>query len=159
MSIISASLLPPAVNCGMLFIIAAIFNDGEYARFDEAFVGENAKDTPRGFEEMAIISLLLTVANVVMVALGSALMFRAKEVLPVNKKIFWDDLKTARRIYQGRAVDSITGEPLTVEQLWHAYQRQCEGPPQNVPGGMPNIPEEHVHSDHDTPNESQDKTQ
>ena len=157
MSIISASLLPPAVNCGMLFIIAAIYDEEEHGCI--FCIEENAKNTPKSFHQMAIISLSLTVANVVMVALGSALMFRAKEVLPVNKKIFWDDLKTARRIYQGRAVDSITGEPLTVQQLYHAYQRQCEGPPQNVPGGMPNIPEEHVHSDHNTPNESQDKTQ
>jgi hypothetical protein len=42
---------------------------------------------------MGIISLMLTVANVIMVAIGSALMFRAKEVLPVKKKVFWSDLK------------------------------------------------------------------
>ena len=42
---------------------------------------------------MGIISLLLTVANVLMVAIGSALMFRVKEVLPVKKKVFWSDLK------------------------------------------------------------------
>ena len=52
-----------------------------------------------------------------MVAVGATLMFRAKEVLPVTKKVFWDDLKTARRIYQGRALDSVTGEALTTEQV------------------------------------------
>ena len=52
-----------------------------------------------------------------MVAVGATLMFRAKEVLPVEKKVFWDDLKTARRIYQGRALDAVTGEPLTIEQV------------------------------------------
>ena len=52
-----------------------------------------------------------------MVAVGATLMFRAKEVLPVEKKVFWDDLKTARRIYQGRALDAVTGEPLTTEQV------------------------------------------
>ena len=52
-----------------------------------------------------------------MVVVGATLMFRAKEVLPVEKKVFWDDLKTARRIYQGRALDAVTGEPLTIEQV------------------------------------------
>jgi len=31
--------------------------------------------------------------------------------------VFWGDLKTARRIYQGRAVDPVTGEPLTAHDL------------------------------------------
>lgn len=47
---------------------------------------------------MGIISLMLTVANVVMVAIGSALMFRAKEVLPVKKKVFWSDLKVSQSL-------------------------------------------------------------
>ena len=41
---------------------------------------------------------MLTVANVVMVAIGSALMFRAKEVLPVKKKVFWSDLKVSQSL-------------------------------------------------------------
>ena len=56
------------------------------------------------FSEAAVISLMLTIANVIMVAAGAALMFRAKEVLPVKKKVFWDDLKVARRIYQVSAL-------------------------------------------------------
>ena len=40
-------------------------------------------------------------------------MFRIKEVLPVKKKVFWDDLKIARRIFQGRATDQ-GGEVVTV---------------------------------------------
>lgn len=50
-----------------------------------------------------------------MVALGATLMFRAKEVLPVKKKVFWDDLKTARRVYTGRAIHSVTGEALDIQ--------------------------------------------
>lgn len=50
------------------------------------------------FIQMGIISLMLTVANVVMVAIGSALMFRAKEVLPVKKKVFWSDLKVSQSL-------------------------------------------------------------
>eukprot|EP00585_Thalassiosira_rotula_P002901 CAMPEP_0196151564 /NCGR_PEP_ID=MMETSP0910-20130528/33905_1 /TAXON_ID=49265 /ORGANISM="Thalassiosira rotula, Strain GSO102" /LENGTH=80 /DNA_ID=CAMNT_0041414955 /DNA_START=16 /DNA_END=258 /DNA_ORIENTATION=+ len=51
-----------------------------------------------------------------MVAVGATLMMRLKEVLPVNKKVFWEDLKIARRLYQGRAVDSVTGEALNFDE-------------------------------------------
>lgn len=32
------------------------------------------------------------------------MMFRVKETLPIDKKVFWDDLKVTRRIYQRRAL-------------------------------------------------------
>lgn len=35
----------------------------------------------------------------------------------MEKKVFWDDLKTARRIYQGRALDSVTGDIISVAQV------------------------------------------
>ena len=65
---------------------------------------------------ITILSLLSIVANVIFVAIGATLMFRMKEVLPVKKKVFWDDLKIARRIYQGRGLDPVTGEVLTNER-------------------------------------------
>ena len=49
--------------------------------------------------------------------MGATFMFRVKEVLPVEKKIFWNDLKTARKIFQGRAVDPNTGLALSAEQV------------------------------------------
>ncbi|KAL7529681.1 hypothetical protein ACHAXR_003090 [Thalassiosira sp. AJA248-18] len=117
---ISASLLPPAVNCGMLLIVALLKGEewSDFTMEHMAFQGSP------NFSQMAIMSLFLTIANVIMVALGATLMFRAKEVLPVNKKIFWDDLKIARRIYQGRAINSATGGALTVEELRLAYDNQ-----------------------------------
>lgn len=54
---------------------------------------------------LAFTSLLLTVFNVLFVSIGAIAMFRIKEVLPVEKTVFWSDLKVARRIYQGRARD------------------------------------------------------
>jgi len=32
------------------------------------------------------------------------LMFRLKEILPIEKKVFWEDLGVTRRIYQRRAL-------------------------------------------------------
>ena len=88
----------------MLFIVAAISGDGlDKFSFVENPDLQNALNERAGeynFTQMGVISLLLTVANVVMVAIGATLMFRVKETLPVKKKIFWDDLKIARRLFQ-----------------------------------------------------------
>lgn len=116
---ISASLLPPAVNCGLMFMVAAMKGD-DWSNFNfeydevEAMMQDKLGELPN-FTQLGVTSLMLTVANVIMVALGATLMFRAKEVLPVTKKVFWDDLKTARRIYTGRAIDSVTGEALDIQ--------------------------------------------
>ena len=97
----------------MLLIIAVIKGD-EWSDFNFKYsddpairirqyvaIESNEKfDYQFDFSQAGLISLLLTVANVIFVALGAALMFRLKEVLPVKKKVFWDDLKVARRIYQ-----------------------------------------------------------
>ena len=50
-------------------------------------------------------------------------MFRLKEVLPVEKKVFWEDLKVARRIYQGRALESESGETVTPERAGISSER------------------------------------
>ena len=43
-------------------------------------------------------------------------MFRMKERLPIEKKVFWNDLGAARKIYQHRAIvlmpDSLRPSPL-----------------------------------------------
>ena len=70
---------------------------------------------------MALTSLLLTVFNVIFVAVGAITMFRLKGVLPVEKTVFWTDLKVARRIYQGRARDSNTGR--VVARLSRMFSR------------------------------------
>ena len=54
---------------------------------------------------LAFTSLLLTVFNVLFVSIGAIAMFRIKEVLPVEKTVFWSDLKVARRIVQGTMLE------------------------------------------------------
>ena len=114
---ISASLLPPAVNAGMLWVFSAI----EYAEWAEVKNTSGAN-----FKQMGFNSLFLTIVNVLMVWLGATLMFRAKEVLPLKKKrIFWEDLKTARRIYQKRAIDE-TGQVVSAAD--HIPERENDDP-------------------------------
>ena len=90
------------------FSIEVLYNEEAYER---QIVKEDDE-----YHYMGIISLILTVANVIMVAAGAAGMFRLKEVLPVKKKVFWDDLKVARRIYTGRATDEATGDLVNAER-------------------------------------------
>ena len=53
---------------------------------------------------MGFYSLFVTLANILLIWISGMFMFRMKEVLPIKKKIFWEDLAIARKIYQKRAV-------------------------------------------------------
>jgi len=81
---ISASLLPPAVNAGMLFILTAFY--------------------PKFPRHPGLISLSLTLMNIVVVFVASMIMFRLKETLPIEKSVFWSDLGVARLIYHNVAI-------------------------------------------------------
>lgn len=56
------------------------------------------------WSKYALTSLGLTLVNIVMIWISSIIMFRMKEVLPIEKKVFWSDLGIARKIYKGKAV-------------------------------------------------------
>ena len=102
-----ASSLP--VNCGMMFIVAGlkeedfsdftfrIENESEATSEIEQSIIDYLENKYPSFSSMGIMSLLLTVANVIMVACGASLMFRAKEVLPVKKKGNGDDINSLRK--------------------------------------------------------------
>lgn len=78
---ISASLLPPAVNAGMLWVLG----DSRYG-------------------DDGLISISLTIMNIALIIIASILMFRLKEILPIEKSIFWSDLGVARKIYHNVAI-------------------------------------------------------
>lgn len=79
---ISASLLPPAVNAGTIWVAYGYFD--KYR--DEGVLGVDATDdainsvTHEDFSRGGMVSLLLTLANIVLVIAASMLMFRLKEV-------------------------------------------------------------------------------
>lgn len=102
---ISASLLPPAVNAGMMWVAYRFFdkNRGE-GYWDETYDDDYINSISRkDFRYGGMISLLLTIANIVLVIVASMIMFRLKERLPIRKKVFWEDLRIARKIYENRA--------------------------------------------------------
>jgi len=56
------------------------------------------------FYRAGAVSLFLTLANILLIWLSGMFMFRMKEVLPIKKTVFWEDLGIARRVYTHRAV-------------------------------------------------------
>lgn len=89
---ISASLLPPAVNCG-LFMMSFVFYKknvragnpvveirGEFDIYQETISDEYLDYLQSEFLKGAGISFLLTIANIVLIIVASILMFRLKEV-------------------------------------------------------------------------------
>lgn len=95
---ISASLLPPAVNCGLAFAYAAMgFQVDSGARQDDDDVDYT---TPTSFVNMGGISLALTIVNIGAIYVSGLMMFRIKEVVPIkNKTAFWQrDIQVSRRI-------------------------------------------------------------
>mmetsp|Transcript_50189 Transcript_50189/g.121605 ORF Transcript_50189/g.121605 Transcript_50189/m.121605 type:complete len:265 (-) Transcript_50189:250-1044(-) len=111
---ISASLLPPAVNSGLLFIAWFFYKqnvdqgevvrtpDGDYEVWDAT--EDELNFVRKEFMHGAGISLLLTVVNIILIIIASALMFRLKERLPIRKKIYWMDLAAARAINKNLAM-------------------------------------------------------
>jgi Domain of unknown function (DUF389) len=132
---ISASLLPPAVNAGLLWVAfffadanrissvceqltqsmsnftvptnrrLDIFDDSDIRSCEQIANSlgyqDYAKDT---YYSMGWTSLLVTLANIALIWMSSMFMFRMKEVLPIKKNIFWEDLGVARKVYQRHAL-------------------------------------------------------
>jgi uncharacterized hydrophobic protein (TIGR00271 family) len=101
---ISASLLPPAVNAGIMWVAYAFYDD-THSPNDEAVSGSGVPYYDANeFRTGGVVSLSLTLANVVLVAIAAAIIFRIKEAVPMRKKLFWSDLAVARKIFQRRAL-------------------------------------------------------
>ena len=90
---ISASLLPPAVNSGILWV-AFLFYEADILTTPAAAQVHNGStrllegDAIKSeFRKMGARSLELTIANIFLVWFSSMLMFRIKERLPIKKKV------------------------------------------------------------------------
>ena len=95
----------------------AIKNDDDWLDFDWSQNGSSTSVNTQNFSQMGTISLMLTLANIVFAACVATLMFPLKKVQPVKKKVFWYDLKVARRIYQGRAINPEVVSPEVAQIL------------------------------------------
>jgi hypothetical protein len=97
---ISASLLPPAVNCGMAFAYAAIGFGSDADAVDDA--SSTDFTTSNDYVNLGGISLALTIVNIAAIFVAGSVMFRLKDVTPAKHKIaFWqvegEELKVYRR--------------------------------------------------------------
>jgi hypothetical protein len=87
---ISASLLPPAVNAGILCLCVC-----------ESF---ERREAYRDYRQGGFYSLFLTLAIFLLIWISGMLMFRMKEVLPIKKRYFLGGYHYSAQIYQKRAV-------------------------------------------------------
>ena len=89
---ISASLLPPAVDSGILWIAhfyqeADILFEPVPKPAPAAYGSGIEPPTKKDYREMAIVSLWVTLANIALIWISGMLMFRIKEVLPIEKNV------------------------------------------------------------------------
>jgi hypothetical protein len=116
---ISASLLPPAVNCGMalasaLFLFATELCTHQPHSFTSGS-GSNSGSGSGSAEEyrsadfllLGVLSLALTLVNIAAIFLSALGMFRLKEVAPVvSKGAFWrEDVKLCRGLNKTQKKD------------------------------------------------------
>lgn len=106
---ISASLLPPAVNCGMCLAYAA----AGFVIDSEAEDDRSAFSTPMSYANLGGVSLALTIVNIGAIYVSGCLMFRLKEVAPIqNKQAFWErDTHVFRRMMHKPAAGSQSQVP------------------------------------------------
>lgn len=96
---ISASLLPPAVNCGMALAYAAM----GFTYDPNAAPG----GSERSFAELGGVSLALTAVNIGAIFVSAWLIFKLKEVSPLkNKSMLWQHGIEAFRAYTREAAQS-----------------------------------------------------
>lgn len=101
---ISASLLPPAVNSGCLWVAYAFYEGGLITPSDYGYDDDTGIQLSKeSYQQAGVTSLAVTLTNIILIWISSMLMFRMKEVLPIKKRVFWDDLRVARQIYTHRA--------------------------------------------------------
>lgn len=117
---ISASLLPPAVNSGLLWALAVMFlchrdNDTMYNKV----IHTNVWSEDQAIELMVAgsISMAVTISNVVCVYAAGTLFLKIKEVAPIvsrEQRQFWKhDVKVARDFNNKSDTSGATGGDLT----------------------------------------------
>mmetsp|Transcript_7090 Transcript_7090/g.11224 ORF Transcript_7090/g.11224 Transcript_7090/m.11224 type:complete len:774 (-) Transcript_7090:103-2424(-) len=126
---ISASLLPPAVNAGLCLVYSLLLSTGA--------VSKNDYKTAPEFLEIAGISFLLTVVNIICIWLSGLLMFEIKEVSKFEKKAaFWaNDLKMARELNKGSNGEKPA--PVNIELIRRGLQSAAKHRPYHSERGFP----------------------
>lgn len=96
---ISASLLPPAVNCGITLAFALVESLSVTLNSQSSINrSSNSSFSSGDFLMLGALSLALTLVNIAAIFLAALSLFRLKEVAPVvNKVAFWnEDVKLCR---------------------------------------------------------------
>lgn len=130
---ISASLLPPAVNTGLMFSFAVIYKVFEFDddRFN-TLINSNKYSDHQSIElaVMGGISMCVTLTNVICIYLMGVIFLKIKEVapsLPHNHRQFWKhDIKIARD-YNKNHVEDNDSLRRTLEDEIAGYETKNQG--------------------------------
>uniref|UniRef100_A0A0A1WKR0 Uncharacterized protein MJ1221 n=1 Tax=Zeugodacus cucurbitae TaxID=28588 RepID=A0A0A1WKR0_ZEUCU len=100
---ISASLLPPAINAGVLWALALMYTlfETDESRFNIVVKSHSfSKNQATELVTLGAISMLVTISNIICVYIMGVLVLKVKEIAPVisrNHREFWKhDIKIAR---------------------------------------------------------------
>lgn len=128
---ISASLLPPAVNTGLMFAFAVIYKifERDEVRFNTLIASKEYSDHQSiELAVMGAISMCVTITNVISIYLMGIVFLKIKEVapiLPANHRQFWrHDVKIARDYNKSHTEDQTGSLRRTLEDEIAGYEGQ-----------------------------------
>ncbi|XP_058980595.1 uncharacterized protein LOC131803377 [Musca domestica] len=105
---ISASLLPPAVNSGLLWAIALIYKcyENDESKFPQVVKStQYSENQANELAVLATISMCLTISNILCIYVMGILVLKLKEIAPVsgtNREFWKHDIKIARHLKRRR---------------------------------------------------------
>ncbi|XP_058980251.1 uncharacterized protein LOC101897717 isoform X3 [Musca domestica] len=105
---ISASLLPPAVNSGLLWAIALIYKcyENDESKFPQVVkTTQYSENQANELAVLATISMCLTISNILCIYVMGILVLKLKEIAPVsgtNREFWKHDIKIARHLKRRR---------------------------------------------------------
>ncbi|XP_061402829.1 uncharacterized protein LOC133338675 [Musca vetustissima] len=105
---ISASLLPPAVNSGLLWAIALIYKcyENDETKFPQVVkTTQYSENQANELAVLATISMCLTISNILCIYVMGIVVLKLKEIAPIsgNNREFWKhDIKIARHLKRRR---------------------------------------------------------
>lgn len=136
---ISASLLPPAVNSGLMWALACLYKiyEADGKRYN-SIINTNYYSNHQSIEVaiMGSISMCVTITNVISIYIMGVIFLRIKEVAPMatqNYRQFWKhDVKIARDYNKTCQVEDATSLRQKLAEEIAGFEAQCDNRGQGV---------------------------
>ncbi|KAK9711140.1 protein of unknown function (DUF389), partial [Popillia japonica] len=129
---ISTSLMPPAVNAGLLWSLASVYyvKGNETTRYSSlTYTDYYSNNRAIELTSLGAVSLCLTFVNIICIYVAGILMFKIKEVAPITsrdltRRRFWNhDIKIARDYNTNQNSDDTRTIQKDLKYEFAAYQK------------------------------------